>query len=149
MFPVLEPVASASATNVTAAWTSGSVLEATCQQTYSALFRGVSPPLGLKISILCPQSTLRLGQFILKIRELSLFNSFSTITDCDDRSAFSASRVTGCAAQNLYAPEHSDVCLTAIHAGLMTSAGGEFAIQAVAAGIEYQGCVGNGADCNI
>ncbi len=63
---------------------------------------------------------------------------------CDDRTAFVASRVTGCAAQNLYAPEHSDVCLTAIHAGLLTSAGGQFSVQAVAAGIDYQGCTSNG-----
>ena len=58
--------------------------------------------------------------------------------------AFVASRVTGCAAQNLFAPEHSDVCLTAIHAGLLTDAGGEFSFKAVAAGIDYQACSGNG-----
>ena len=63
---------------------------------------------------------------------------------CDDRTAFVASRVTGCAAQNVYAPEHSDVCLTAIHAGLLKSEGGEFSIQAVTAGIDYQGCTSNG-----
>ena len=67
---------------------------------------------------------------------------------CNDRTAFIASRVTGCAAQNLYAPEHSDVCLTAIHAGLLTSAGGEFAVQATAAGVDYQSCVANGTRIN-
>ena len=58
MFPAVESVALASATNVTAAWTSGSVFEASCQLTYSALFRGLSPPLGLSITIRCPQSTI-------------------------------------------------------------------------------------------
>ena len=63
---------------------------------------------------------------------------------CNDRTAFVTSRVTGCAAQNLFAPEHSDVCLTAIHAGLLTNTGGQFSVQTSAAGIDYQGCIGNG-----
>jgi hypothetical protein len=63
---------------------------------------------------------------------------------CNDRVAFVASRVTGCAAQNLFAPEHSDVCLTAIHAGLLTDSGGLFSFKAFAAGIDYQACSGHG-----
>jgi hypothetical protein len=58
---------------------------------------------------------------------------------------FATSGVTGCASQNVFAPEQADVCLTAIHAGLLTSAGGAFAVKAVAAGIDYQGCTLNGA----
>jgi hypothetical protein len=52
--------------------------------------------------------------------------------------------VTGCAAQNLYAPDHSDVCLSAAHAGLLTSAGGTFEVKIANAGIDYQGCTSNG-----
>ncbi len=65
--------------------------------------------------------------------------------DCDDRIMFATSSVTGCASQNVFAPEQSDVCLTAIHAGLLSSAGGAFSVKAVAAGIDYQGCTLNGA----
>ncbi len=52
--------------------------------------------------------------------------------------------MTGCAAQNLYAPDYSDVCLSAAHAGLMTSAGGSFEVKIANAGIYYQGCTANG-----
>ena len=52
--------------------------------------------------------------------------------------------MTGCAAQNLYAPDHSDVCLAAAHAGLVTSAGGTFEVNIADAGIAYQGCTANG-----
>ncbi len=52
--------------------------------------------------------------------------------------------MTGCAAQNLYAPDYSDVCLAAAHAGLVTSAGGTFEVKITDAGVDYQGCTANG-----
>ena len=72
-----------------------------------------------------------------------LFDSRST--DCNDRGAFFLASVTGCAAQNLYAPDHSDVCLAAAHAGLVTGAGGTFEVSIADAGIAYQGCTANGS----
>ena len=64
--------------------------------------------------------------------------------DCNDKSAYFLASVTGCAAQNLYAPDHSDVCLSAAHAGLVTSAGGTFEVEITDAGVDYQGCTANG-----
>jgi hypothetical protein len=57
MFTALEPATVEAATNVTAMWTAGSTFVATCQQTYSNLFRSLTPPIGLKITIQCPQCT--------------------------------------------------------------------------------------------
>ncbi len=57
MFPALEASATAAAANVTAAWTAGAVFQAACQQTYSTLFRGLTPPSGLAITVRCPQCT--------------------------------------------------------------------------------------------
>ncbi len=159
MFTAHEPAAVAAAVNVTAMWANGSVFEATCQQTYSSLFRGLAPPFGVRIAIRCPQCAVYSQQrtafsietAFAKPCLISLSCAHASLpanSVCNDRTAFVASRVTGCAAQNLFAPEHSDVCLTAIHAGLLTGAGGQFSIQAAAAGIDYQGCVGNGTIIN-
>jgi hypothetical protein len=73
--------------------------------------------------------------------------------------------VTGCAAHNIFAPDASDVCLTALQAGLLRPAaagtfvvrvvptrtpaligGGGAAVEtgAVLAGVEFQGCTANG-----
>jgi hypothetical protein len=55
MFTALEPAAITAATNVTAMLTAGSTLQAACQQTFSSLFRGLTPPSGVKITIHCPK----------------------------------------------------------------------------------------------
>jgi hypothetical protein len=57
MFTALEPATVEVASNVTAMWMAGSVFVAACQQTYSTLFRSLTPPIGLKITIQCPQCT--------------------------------------------------------------------------------------------
>ncbi len=57
IFPAIEAPATAAAVNVTAMFTSGTVFEAACQQTYSTLFRGLAPPIGLTITVRCPQCT--------------------------------------------------------------------------------------------
>ena len=87
-------------------------------------------------------------------------------SDCNDRASFVLSSVTGCAAHNMFAPDASDVCLTALQAGLLRpAAAGTFVVRivptrtpalvvggggaAVATGaalasVEFQGCTANG-----
>jgi hypothetical protein len=81
---------------------------------------------------------------------------------CNDRASYVLSSVTGCAAHNVFAPDATDVCLGAMHAGLIQpAAGGTFSVQVVPVpvsvtasgtrsaaatlgGVEFQGCIANG-----
>ena len=100
--------------------------------------------------------------FDYKLNKLGLNHPFSHHTAI----SFSAlAPVTGCAAHNLFAPDASDVCLTALQAGLLRPAStGTFVVRivptrtpalvggggaaaatgAALAGVEFQGCTANG-----
>jgi hypothetical protein len=57
MFAAAEPDMASASAMVAASLGSSTVLNATCQQTFSELFRGIAPALGTNISIMCPKRT--------------------------------------------------------------------------------------------
>ena len=57
-FPTLEQSIASLAAVVTAVWNTSVPLNATCQQTFASLFRGLVPPRNTRATISCPQCML-------------------------------------------------------------------------------------------
>jgi hypothetical protein len=57
-FPAVEPSTARLAAIVSASLNSSVPLNATCQQTFASLFRGLIPPLHTHVTISCPQCTI-------------------------------------------------------------------------------------------
>ena len=64
-FPSLEQSAASLAAVVSAVWNTSAPLNATCQQTFSSLFRGLVPPRNTRVTISCPQCMMTLRFFML------------------------------------------------------------------------------------
>ncbi len=67
-FPAVEPSTARLATIVSRSLNSSVPFNATCQQTFSSLFRGLVPPLHSHVTISCPQCTMNAACLAVCIR---------------------------------------------------------------------------------